>query len=422
MVALERVVDRPHFESSSRGREARDLDREFLLGQINKSARILIREQHDISHLFPAAASEKSVEKDHYHHSWVRDGAMIKHALLDPIFGKVGDPNLVREGRKAAVNGIKSSLSLFANEPWSSGFGQKIEETKDAYGRDCTRLTQDAPPIHFMIDGKNCPWPTQNQPDSWGILLTVIDQAVRQNILTLTEEEKEVVTKISNFLGRARIGTLQQFSMWEWGIVYEPPPTSTLALCSRGLELAIPIVLENQKEANRRAASTLRKAVERQYPEEYTVTNGHESKSDMATLVAAHMGALDGLSLYRFFRIAHPELGNGQYPGKRRFRGDHYYRVDEEEAIWPMGALLEANIFLGKALFLRKNDSSSKLAERFARLGLKSLQKVQDLTEKCGYIPELLQIKKEGLSPNDNHLLWNEALMLQASSRAFALV
>lgn len=419
MVTLERVTLRP---SVDRSLQLEDINREYLQKQIGDSINTLLNEQHPKSHIFPAATQKRFVPEGHYNHSWLRDNAMIIYALLDHVWAEVGDPTLVKEGREAAVDGIKGNLALFTQEPWNSAFEQKIEQTKDAYGRDCTKLTQPAPPIHFTINGENCAWPTQNQPDSWGSFLIAVGQAVNQGVLELTDKEKGVVADISGFLGRARVDSLQQHSMWEWGVVYMPCPTSTLALCAKGLELAIPIVQGSQKEVNRRTAGRLREAAQNQYPVEYTVTEGHQSKSDMATLVAAHAGALDGLFLSGYFNIAHRELGNGQDPGKRRYLGDHYYRTDQGEAIWPMGALLEANFFLEKAITLRNHDPSSKTAEQFRQLGLKSLQNVQGIIDKWGYCPELLQNTKEGLIPNNNHLLWNEALMLQASTRALVLV
>jgi len=50
------------------------------------------------------------------------------------------------------------------------------------------------------------------------------------------------------------------------------------------------------------------------------------------------------------------------------------------------------------------------------------LRKVKDLADRLGYIPELLQNTQEGLVPNRNDLLWNQALMLQACGRALVLV
>lgn len=428
MVALvERVPFRPSieipFNSRGVGGSAEgNLAREDLQEQIKKSIYILLGEQHPQTRLFPAATRKRFIKEKHYDDPWVRDNALDFIALLDPVLRKVGDPVWVNRGRKAAVEGIKGSLALFAKEPWKSAFEQEIEVGRDNRGRDCTKLTKPAPPIHFKIDGKDCYWETQNQPDSWGSFLIAVGQAVSQDALRLTDEQIKTVVRISSFLQRARVDKLQQHSMWEWELVYRPVPTSTLALCAKGLELVDPIVSGYQQELNRRTARRLREIAQSQYPEEYTVATDHRGKSDMATLVAAHAGALNGSFLSHFFKIANPELGNDRCPGKKRYLGDHYFRAEKGEAIWPMGALLEASLFLEKARNLYKNDPSSMVAEYFRQMGLRSLRKVQELVDEYGYIPELLQNKKEGLISNGNDLLWNQALMLQASGRALVLV
>lgn len=390
------------------------LGEQELLSQLETSAHVLYNQQHPYSHLFPASAKERYDASGHYSHSWVRDNAMIGMALSDPAVLDLY-PKTTKMGKDIRTLGSRLTLGmlkLFSKEPWSSAFEQKVEEREDSDGQTYTHLTRSAPPVHFDVDGRNCDWPTQNQPDSWGEFLIATGQAVRQDIIKLDSKQQVVIDRIVDYLLRVKVDRLKQSSMWEWGEVYSPPPLSTLALCAMGLKHSLSLVSPHLKEPIRRTVRRLQEGIEHGYPVEYTVPQGHSGKADLATLVALSLGALDGFSSSKYFIIANPELGNGDYPGKKRYLGDHYQRTGEEP-IWPMGAVLEANVFLGKAII-----NSGDIARKYKEIGLNSLRKAKAVYDRYGYIPELLQIHKGALVPNNNHLLWNEALMAQACSKA----
>lgn len=385
---------------------------------IGKSVSTILQEQHPVTGLFPAATRERHVDKDHYLHAWVRDSSMIAAAFFDPFFLEVSPPNS-EIGKKAVGSGIgfiEGMLSVSASEPWREAFAQNVDTKTDEYGRKYTALTRGAPPIHLETDGKQCSWPTQNQPDSWGEFLISLGLGLNQGLFTADAKQQGTIEAIVKYLLRIKVKDLEQFSMWEWGQVRHPAPISSVAIVAKGFDTIMQHSPQEMRGHLGAEADSFRKSIGETYPTDYTVTYDHKSKTDLATFIAHGLGAMEGFSLDKFLEQADSELGNGQYPGKKRYVGDHYYRVDGE-AIWPIGALLEAKIFLEQSVDSFKNGNYDE-GKKFQQRGLICLKKVTDLQDRYGYIPELLMQRGGELVPNDNHLLWNEALLIQACARA----
>lgn len=392
-----------------------ELGKEQLQNQMQKSLNYILNEQHPVSHLFPAATSARQDKENHYQDAWVRDLSMIGLALFDPLILELypKEEELGKRIRSSGPRLIEGMLNLFGREPWNSAFEQDIKESKDQWGRTYTHLVKEAPPIHSKVDGKDCVWPTQNQPDCWGEFLIATASGIKEGIVKLGKDKKKTLDKIASYLIRAQLDRFKQYSMWEWGEVYQPAPLSTVALCAMGLEEISPHLLDGVKEPAKLEAKKLQAVAANLYPNEYTVPSGHESKTDLATLVAFSVGALNGHSFIDYADIADKELGNGEYPGKKRYKGDHYHRTDQE-AIWFMGSLMEAKV----CLELRDLKEEVGLREK----GLNSLRRAKAVYDHYGYSPELFRIQDGVLVPSKNHLLWSEALMAQASSRALVLV
>lgn len=386
---------------------------------IENSVSVILQEQHPVTGLFPAATKKHHIERDHYLHTWVRDSSMVAATFFDPIPLNLQDSSTKKSIIASGARFIHGMLNVFASEPWKESFAQNIDTKKDEYGRQYTTLTKEAPPIHLQMDGKQCSWPTQNQPDSWGEFLISLGLGLKQGLFTVDAKQQDTIESIAKYLLRIKVADLEQFSMWEWGRIRHPAPISSVAIVAKGLEQISPFVSVDSKESIRRAVSNARIFVEHNYPRDYTIPFGHHSETDLATLVAYGLGALDGFFLSPYFIKANKELGNGQHPGKKRYIGDHYYRGDGEsgEAIWPMGALFEAKIFLEKAISSFKNEDHDT-GRKFQLRGVACLKKLADLRKKHGYIPELLEQRDGKLIPNNNHLLWNEALAIQVYSRA----
>lgn len=389
---------------------------------IENSVFTILQEQHPITGLFPAATSARHVRVDGYHRSWARDGANDTESLAQLVRLKIFPTNSEEEKKviKSAVSFMKGMLSLSMQEPWRSAFEQESKEVKDQRGRVIYReLTKEAPPIHFEPDGRPVFWWRQNQPDSWGAYLISLGSGLKQGFLSLNPKEQEGVEAITSFLLRNEIKNLRQSSMWEGCEVHSPAPLSSVAIVTKGLEEIQPFVSGRFKEQIEKTVASSKRFVRNNYPREYTIPDGHLSETDLATLVAHDLGALEGLPLSRYFRKSDKELGNGQYPGKKRFIGDIYYGVKGKEAIWPLGALLEAKILLEKSVNsfnLKDNEMGRKLQSK----GLAKLKKVVELQEKYGYLPELLEQRGEDLVPNGNDLLWNHAQLIKTC--AFAIV
>lgn len=385
---------------------------------IENSVSTILKEQHPITGLFPAATNARNIKADNYHRSWIRDSSSVANAFFDPIFQKLFPPDseLGEKAVKSAVSFIHGVLNFSAEEPWKSAFKQESISTKDQDGRLYRVLAREAPPIHFETDGRQVFWLRQNQPDNWGEFLISLGLGLKQKLLSLDTKQQDVAKAIVEYLVKIKVKDLEQSSMWEGCDVHGPAPLSSIAIVAKGLEQISPFVSTDFKEPIRRTVSNARKFIEDNYPKDYTVPFGHHSETDLATLVAHGLGALDGFFLSRYFIKANEELGNGQYPGKKRYKGDYYYMADGE-AIWPMGALLEAKIFLEKAIISFKNGDYDT-GGKFQSKGLTCLKKVADLQNQHGYIPELLEQRGGKLIPNGNHLLWNEAVFIQACAAA----
>lgn len=389
---------------------------------IKESVSIILAEQHPTTGLFPAATKARHVKAGNYHRSWARDGALNVKALSELVRLGILSTDVETEKKviKSAVSFNEGMLDLSMQEPWRSGFEQESKEVKDQGGHVIYReLTKEAPPIHFEPDGRPVFWWRQNQPDSWGAYLISLGSGLKQGFLALNPKQQEGAEAITNFLLRNEIKNLKQSSMWEGCEVYGPAPLSSVAIVAKGLEEIQPFVSVGFKEQIEKTIASSKRFVRDNYPREFTVPDGHFSETDLATLVAHDLGALEGFPLSQYFRKSDRELGNGQYPGKKRFIGDTYYGEKGKEAIWPLGTLLETNILLKKAINafnLKDSEAGRKLQSK----GLTNLKKIIDLQGKYGYLPELLDQRGGELIPNGNDLLWNHAQLIKACASAIA--
>lgn len=389
---------------------------------IKKSVSVIVDHQHSETGLFTAATKEHHVEADDYHRSWVRDGVMDERALAELARLKIfsDDPDTEKKVIKSAVRFIEGMLNLSIQEPWKSAFEQESKVVKDQKGHVIYReLTKEAPPIHFEPDGRPVFWWRQNQPDSWGAYLISLGSGLRQGFLSLNPKQQEGAEAITNFLLINEIRNLKQSSMWEGCEVYGPAPLSSVAIVAKGLEEIQPFVSVKFKEHIEKTVFSSKRFIRNNYPREYTIPYGHLSETDLATLVAYDLGALEGFPLSQYFKKSDKELGNGQYPGKKRYIGDMYYGDYGKEAIWPLGALLEARILFEKAINSFKRGDN-EMGKRAQSKGFTKLRNVIELQEKHGYLPELLDQRGGGLVPNGNDLLWNHAQLIKACS--FALI
>lgn len=396
----------------------------IVVEQIDKSIHTILNNQNPISKLFPASTKENGNDPGHYDHAWLRDNSMIGWSLINET---VMSANLTRKKgeqeialRNAGASLARGMLNLFEGREWQNGFNQEIEDATDEDGQKYRRLTQPAPPIHFKIDGSSCPWPTQNQPDSWGELLIFVATAAKNGI-DFSPQEKKTLKGIARYLVRCG-DNLKQSSMWEWGEVHSPSPISSDSLCAKGLGMIVPLLREDEELTTliERYVRRTQQKIGSRYPVEYSIPEGHVGQADLATLVAFSLGSFEGQSLSRYFLIAKGELGAGEFPGQKRYINDHYERRRDGEAIWPMGSLLEAICFFNKAEEVL-NRGSRKLSEEYRKRGDSCLDKMLMLSERFGFIPELLRRENGSFVSNENHLLWNDAFMMLACAKSIEL-
>jgi hypothetical protein len=387
-----------------------------FIDAIKTSIEIILREQHSVTGLFPAATKKCHVGKNHYAHAWVRDSSMIAATFFDPFLLSIQDSNSRKSIIASGTSFVYGMLDISASEPWREAFAQGIDTKKDGYGRQYTTLTKEAPPIHLRMDGNQCAWPTQNQPDSWGEFLISLGLGLKQGLFIVDVKQKNTIESIAKYLLKIRVRDLEQSSMWEWGQVRHPAPISSVAIVAKGFDMIMPHSSSELKESLGQEIGNSKQFIETRYPADYTVSCDHRSRTDLATFVAHGLGALEEFSLERLLEEADMELGNGQHPGKKRYIGDHYYRGDEE-AIWPMGTLIEAKIFLERSIKSFKNGNYNE-GKKLQLRGVTCLKIITGLQSQYGYLPELFEQRDGKLIPNGNHLLWNEALLIQVCARA----
>lgn len=388
-----------------------------LLVRTKGSLSVILCEQHPQTGLFPAATKDRYDSKYHYDHTWFRDNAMVAIALLDPALSKVLSAGETAGIQTSATRSIKGMLDLCGTEPWQSAFQQEVENVQEN-GNAYRRLTREPPPIHLQTNGSPCEtWPSQNQPDSWGELLIATDLMSQQGVF-LNTKQQGTIEAITKYLLKIDTSSLLQNSMWEDGEVYNPSPTSSVAIVAKGLAAIAPYVSLELRGSIKPHVKSLMDFVKTTYPGDHTHPFNHRSATDLATLVGHGLGAFPYVRLDPYLQKVHEELGDGQYPGTRRYVGDDYHAYQGREAVWPMGSLLQAKIFLQTSIYLYHNPKTIDTAGEFRGKGLELLQKVINVCDAWGYNPELLKQTDEGLVPNENHLLWNEALMALVCARA----
>jgi hypothetical protein len=387
---------------------------------IKNSVSIILKEQHPETGLFPAATREHRVEADDYHRSWIRDGVMNAESFGALIRLKIFSDDLETEKKviKSEVSFLGGVLNLCMQDPWRSAFEQESEEVKDQKGHVIYRkLTKEAPPIHFEIDGRPVFWWQQNQPDSWGAYLISLGSGLKQGLLSLNPKQQEGAEIIANFILKNEVEKLRQSSMWEGCEVYGPAPLSSVAIVAKGLKEIQPFISSKLKGQIENAILRSKRFIKYNYPKDYTVPDGHYSETDLATLVAHDLGALEGLPLSKYFKKSNRELDNSL--GKKRYIGDIYYGFKGKEAVWLLGALLESKILLEKAINSFKYGDR-EIGNKLQLKGLAKLKKVINIQEKYGYLPELFDQRGGEFMPNGNDLLWNHAQLIKAC--AFAIV
>lgn len=412
-------------ENFSSSREiSSKINPESLSSVIERSIFTIILHQHPETGLFPAATKERYNREGHYDHSWVRDNARIVLALNNPMVralypqgSEIG--NQLNETTGKWIQGV---FRLITQPEWQNGFSQQVYRASipEAPGQEYTFLENltKAPPIHCQVNGSPCEWPTQNQPDAWGLFLSAVTLGSRQSQISLNQKEKELFTSVIDYLVRLEPEHVQASSIWEGWLTCNPTPLSTVAICAKGLKDAIPFAPSRLKNPLKARIAKAGEIIENNYPTDYTMPANHAGKSDLATLFALAIDALNSVSPYQYFNLANQELGNGPL-GKKRFIGDDYYKAYDSEATWFMAMPLEATIFLKRALALQSSRFLAS-AQRLKTKGLVKLVEALNIHEQYGFYPELFVQTKDGIRPPEgtNDLLWNHAEMIQAAALA----
>ncbi len=406
-----------------------EFSQEELLARHRRSLETILAEQNPVTGLFPAAVFPHVDLKARMHDAWVRDNAVLADALGNPYSQSIAGINqnqkeLINSGKKAAEKWLHSQTAFFAEDV--NLFKQRIAVLRDDAGKRFRCLTSAAPPIHSQTDGQEYEWPEPNQPDSFGFYLIALAGALEQG-MKLSMDEQITVGNMVSFLSRADLCHLQQTSMWEWGKVYDPPPISSIALVTHGLHLISPFMIDSTWKQIKETVHKGQRFVREKYPYEYTCPEGHYGKTDLATLVAMGHGAMDYVDPQIYFTASDTERRIGDDPGGIRYIGDHYYRGSEsldikvKEARWLLDELYRANIGIDIGIDQAKRGNLTD-AKIFQAMGHQFLRRATNIFDKYGYAVELLYYNDEGkLVPNINHLLWNEAMIVNVTAKSLYL-
>lgn len=391
----------------------------FFQEIIRENATVILSHQDLTSGLFPAATVQRRVEKGHYGHAWIRDTSAIVKGLLYSM--RTTDDSRLRDDLGAAsVRSIVGILEIAGRSTWQKGFGQLIAD-EGTY----THLTEEAPPIHLTLDGEVCPWPRQNQPDSWGAFLTVVGHAWEQRLFEPDKNQRAVLASIASYLANIRAEKFESSSMWEDREVRNPPSVSTALIVEEGLKRLKPLFLDDgsfyEHELARiidRRVNAIDTFIEERYPEDLTWIEGHQSRTDLATLVAFGYGDYGRLPVSQYLRQANQELGSGDLPGKIRFIGDPYYKNEGKEAVWRMALPLEAIVLFRFALRAAKAGNFAD-AQSYKHMADARMEKTIKSAQEIGYEAELMYWDNGKLVPNGNDLLWQRSLVMDAAAMAF---
>ncbi len=415
------VSEHPHLPA----REKVEFPREELLRRHKQSFELLLSQQHPESGLLPAAVMPNGNKEAHMDHAWTRDGAIVADALQNPYSQHVvvidpGQKELVAQGLIATDKWLHGQHAIFGKE--ADRFKQKIEVVQDLAGKRFRRLTKSAPSIHTLVDGSECLWPEQNQPDSFGFHLITLAGALNRG-MELSVKEQIAVKKEVNLLLQRDSTHEQITSMWEWGKVYDPPPLSSVASETRGLSLIRPFMPVGIQKKIRRLVQKNERFIKTKYPFEYTCPDRHYGQTDIATLIAMGHGTINYVDPEVYFTASNPELRMDSGAGAIRYKGDHYYCENEfpnREAHWMLDPLYRAKIAMDMGI-AEANKGNYQRAKTFLTTGLQIFQEATDVFDVCGYAVELLYYSGGRLIPNTNHLLWNEAMIVNVSSEALYL-
>jgi hypothetical protein len=265
---------------------------------IRRSLVSLISAQNPYTGLVSATTERARSISGHYDHWWLRDQmeavrAINKRFIRDqyPTGTPIGDA--IDDFTTKSMRGV---FRLFSEEPWQEGFSQKVRRIRENNGHgfvDRTELEDEdkAPPVHWKTTGEFCDWPTQNQPDSYGVTLSAFVGAVKRGDYKPSPQEWNRARQIAEYLVRLEPHKITAYSMWEWGRTYSPTPLSTIASCATGLIDFYPYTDGELRRLMQRRINDAQVEIGKLFPTDYT-TPWHGNTTDLATLHDINVGGI----------------------------------------------------------------------------------------------------------------------------------
>lgn len=359
---------------------------------------------------------------------WIKDAVRAVQFALDPDFQQ-SFPDLVKPAKKLFLSSMQPLL-LTQGQPEQLQHFQNRPGPPDQNGY-ATIDDSAAPAIKFNRDGSIYQDWGHNQPDNWGTLLLVTGKAIEANWPILATPKSTdypiplgaILQEVISYAVNLRTERLICRSIWEHNKAWSSYSTRSIVLA--GLEQSErvwPEIVEDSKKRGyplkissqqiQESSGSLREKTKEHYPADYTDVEGHQSTSDLASMVVANDTKLPKDELEEIMSRAF-ELENRE--GFHRYLGDPWKR-GRAEAKWTMGKPIMARLYFKKSMG-QYESRTAREASRSLCHGLDRINDILDIKRNYGYIPELFEDKDNNgiYKPNNNELAWTLGYVIQAA-------
>lgn len=357
---------------------------------------------------------------------WIKDAVRAAKAALDPNIHK-SLPELATPAKQLYLSSIRALLQLQSSQEQLQRF-QSRPGSPDHNGYS-TIDDPFAPAIKFTGNGYIYRDWGHNQPDNWGTLLLEVGKGIEADWPVLDNGKNApippgaILQEIISYAAHLRTERFIARSIWEHGNVWSSYSTRRIMLA--GLNQTLKIWPELGADGKRHdyqtkisreqltdAAAGLQEKVIEYFPADYTDTLGHESATDLASLVVLNDVDIPEEERQEIMLKA-TELENRQ--GFYRYFGDTW-KQGRAEAKWTMGKPIIARYYFKQAIE-KYHQGRNTEAFRALNHGLDRMADILTIKETYGYIPELFEdTGKSGYTPNNNELAWTLGYIIEASA------
>lgn len=387
------------------------------------------------SHRFPNKLIPASLGRADDRHFdgmvWIKDMVRATKFALDPHFQEAF-PDLEKDAKRLYLSSIRTLFQIQTQPEQMHRFQNRPDiPVGDGYFTIDDRQT---PAIKFTRDGIMYHDWGHNQPDNWGTLLLETGKGIEAGWPVLAKTQKQtmplgaILQEVTAYTAGLRTERLVCRSIWEHKKGWSSYSTRRIVLAGlEGVERVWPELIADSKRKNyplrisrqelQDATGRLREKAKEHFPADYTDSDGHESVSDLASLIVLNDIPLDdeeGSEILNKTRDLENRLGFYRYFGDP-------WKQGRAEAKWTMGKPVMARVHF---LNSRKHYAQGRLREAYRHLdhGLDTVSDIARIIEACGYMPELFEDRDGAYHPNNNELAWTHGYIIEAASSGIVAV